>query len=199
MAAARLSRKEKQQQTRAAIIESAITLFAEHGVEGTSMEAIARHAGLTQGAIYSNFAGKADLWWAIGDQMSRTLDLADLFGANRPLRDELADVGRAVWQLLRTASRTELLLTQEFDLYLMRHQRERAQYARETRAGQRELAAMLERGAADRGEPLPMDALRLATAIETVSFGLLHTFMLDPRAVDEELCVGAFTGLAAVD
>ena len=41
------------------------------------MEAIARHAGLTQGAIYSNFTGKADLWWAIGDQMSRTLDLSD--------------------------------------------------------------------------------------------------------------------------
>ena len=160
------------------------------------MEAIARHAGMTQGAIYSNFAGKADLWWAIGDQMSRTLDLNDLFGADRPLRDELADVGRAVWQLLRTASRTELLLSQEFHLYLMRHPRERAQYARETRADQRQLAALLERGAAGRGEPLPMDAGRLAGTIEAIAFGLLHTFMLDPRAVDEELCVGAFTSLA---
>jgi AcrR family transcriptional regulator len=196
MTAARLSRKEKQQQTRAAIIDAAITLFAEHGVEGTSMEAIARHAGLTQGAIYSNFAGKAELWGAIGDQVSRTLDLDDLFGANRPLRDELADVGRAVWQLLRTASRTELLLTQEFNLYLMRHPRERARYARDTRAVQRELAAVLDRGAADRGEPLPMDARRLAATIEAIAFGLLHTFMLDPRAVDEELCIGAYTSLA---
>jgi AcrR family transcriptional regulator len=198
MTAARLSRKEKQQQTRAAIIDAAITLFAKHGFEGTSMEAIARHAGLTQGAIYSNFAGKADLWGAIGDEMSRTLDLNDLFGAERPLRDQLADVGRAVWQLLRSASRTELLLSQEFDLYLMRHPRERTKYARETRADQRELAALLERGAADRGESLPIDAGRLARAIESVAFGLLHTFMLDARAVDEELCVGAFTSLATV-
>ena len=137
MTAARLSRKEKQQQTRAAIIDAAISLFAEHGVEGTSMEAIARHAGLTQGAIYSNFTSKADLWWAIGDQISRTVDLNDLFSADRPLREELADVGRAVWQLLRAASRTELLLAQEFDLFLMRHPRERTKYARETRAGQR--------------------------------------------------------------
>jgi AcrR family transcriptional regulator len=197
MTAVRLTRKEKQQQTRAAIIDAAITLFAKHGVEGTSMEAIARHAGLTQGAIYSNFVGKADLWWAIGDQMSRTLDLNDLFSADRPLREELAEVGRAVWQLLRTASRTELLLAQEFDLYLMRHSRERAQYARETRADQRKLSALLERGAADRGEPLPMDAGRLAATIEVIAFGLLHRFMLDPRAVDEELCVGAFTSLAA--
>lgn len=196
MAAVRLTRKEKQQQTRAAILDAAITLFAKHGVEGTSMEAIARHAGLTQGAIYSNFTGKADLWWAIGDQMSRTLDLSALFGANRPLREELADVGRAVWQLLRTASRTELLLSQEFDLYLMRHPRECAKYAREARGDQRQLAALLERGAADRGESLPMDARCLAGIIESTAFGLLHTFMLDRRAVDEELCVGAFTSLA---
>ena len=101
-----------------------------------------------------------------------------------------------MWQLLRTASRTELLLSQEFDLYLMRHPRERAKYAREARGDQRQLAALLERGAADRGESLPMDARRLAGTIESTAFGLLHTFMLDRRAVDEELCVGAFTSLA---
>ena len=36
----------------------------------------------------------------------------------------------------------------------------------------------------------------LAGIIESTAFGLLHTFMLDRRAVDEELCVGAFTSLA---
>jgi AcrR family transcriptional regulator len=196
MTAARLTRKEKQQQTRAAIIEAAAEQFAKYGVEGTSMEAIARRAGLTQGAIYSNFAGKAELWWAIGEDMSRTLDLTELFGAGQSLREDLARVGRAVWQLLAATSRTELLLAQEFDLFLMRRPRERAKYAREMRADQRQLAALLERGAADRGEPLPMDAGRLARTIEAVSYGLLHTFMLDPRAVDEELCVGALTSLA---
>jgi AcrR family transcriptional regulator len=196
MTAARLTRKEKQQQTRAAIIEAAAEQFAKYGVEGTSMEAIARRAGLTQGAIYSNFAGKAELWWAIGEEMSRTLDLTELFGAGQSLREDLARVGRAVWQLFAATSRTELLLAQEFDLFLMRRPRERAKYASEMRADQRQLAALLERGAADRGEPLPMDAGRLARTIEAVSYGLLHTFMLDPRAVDEELCVGALTSLA---
>ena len=103
-----------------------------------------------------------------------------------------------MWQLLRTASPTELLLTQEFDLFLMRRPRERAKYAR---AGpcvtDASSPALLERcGRRTRGEPLPMDAERLARAIDTVAFGLLHTFMLDPRSVDEELCVGAFTALA---
>jgi AcrR family transcriptional regulator len=196
MTAARLTRKEKQQQTRAAIIDAATELFAKFGVEGTSMEAIARHAGLTQGAIYSNFASKAELWWAIGEQMSRTVDLTELFGSDQPLGEALAAVGRAVWQLLQGASRTELLLTQEFDLFLMRRPRERAKYAREARVERRALGALLERGAAERGVPLPMDAERLARAIEAVAYGLLHTFMLDPRSVDEELCVGSFTSLA---
>ena len=84
------------------------------------------------------------------------------------------------------------MLAQEFDLYLMRHPRERAKYAREVREDQRRLAALLERGAAERGEPLSMDAEQLARTIEAIAYGLLHTFMLDPRSVDEELCVGAF-------
>ena len=197
MADGRLTRKQKQQQTRATIIEAATAQFATHGVEGTSMEAIARHAGLTQGAIYSNFASKAELWWAIGDQMSRTLDLKELLGTGRSLHEELAGIGRAVWHLLRAASRTELLLAQEFDLFLMRRPRERAKYARQIRADQRDLATLLESGAAARAETLPMDAERLARLIETFAYGLLHTFMLDPRTVDEELCVTALTSLAA--
>jgi AcrR family transcriptional regulator len=196
MTAERLTRKEKQQQTRAAIIEAATELFANHGVEGTSMEAIARRAGLTQGAIYSNFASKADLWWAIGEQMSRTLDIGEYVGGTKSLSAGLADFGRALWQLLRGASRTELLLTQEFDLFLMRHSRARAKYARETRADVRQLADVLERGASERGEALPMDAERLVWTIEVVAYGLLHNFVLDPRSVDEELCVGAFESLA---
>ena len=196
MPAVRLTRKEKQERTRAAILGAAATLFADQGLEGTSMEAIARQAGLTQGAIYSNFASKAELWWALVDEQTRTIDLADLLGTERSLRDDLASIGRAVWQLLRATSRTDLLLAQEFDLFLMRRPRERSKYARGVRQGQSKLAALLADRAAERGEPLPIDADRLARTVECIAYGLLHTFMLDPRVVDEELCVGAFTSLA---
>jgi hypothetical protein len=79
---------------------------------------------------------------------------------------------------------------------IVRRPRERAKYVREVRSDRRQLAAVLERLATERGEPLPMDAERLARTIDTVAFGLLHTFMPDPRSVDEELCVGAFAALA---
>ena len=197
MAAPALSRKQKQEQTRHAILRAAATLFATKGVDGTSLEAIARHAGLTQGAIYSNFANKAELWWAIAEQSSRVIAFDEHLQGERSLRDELEALGRAVWRLIRQTSRDELLLAQEFDLFLMRNPKERAKYARTARSGHRELVDLLDRAAARRGEPLPAPASRLARAIESVVEGLLHTVMLDARAVDEELCVTTLAALAS--
>jgi len=196
MAATRLSRKEKQEQTRAAILDAATTLFATRGVEGTSVEAIARAAGLTQGAIYSNFASKADLWWAIADETSRTVTFDDFFRGDRSLAAELRRVGRALWRVLQEASRTELLLAQEFDLFLMRNRREQAKYVRGIRESRDELAAVLTDWARRRGERLPLPAPQLARAINVASYGLLHMFMLDPEAVDESLCVATVEALA---
>jgi AcrR family transcriptional regulator len=196
MTVIRLTRKEKQAQTRRAVLDAATKLFALHGVEKTSLEAIAQEAGLTQGAIYSNFGSKSELWWAVADELTRTVDLADYLQGRASLGDELADIGRAVWRVLNEASRTQLLLTQEFDLFLMRHASERTRYLRTMRAGRRDLAALLESRAARRRERLPMDAGRLAGAIDAVTDGLVRMFMLDRRAVDEALCVDTLTALA---
>ncbi len=197
MAAPKLSRKEKQEQTRHAILRSAATLFATKGVDGTSLEAIARHAGLTQGAIYSNFANKADLWWAIAEHSGRTIAFEEYLRGEESLRDELARLGTAIWHLIEQTSREELLLAQEFDLFLMRNTPERAKYARAARSGHRQLVDLLDAVAARRGEPLLVPAGRLARSIETIVEGLLHTVMLDPRAVDEELCVTTLAALAS--
>ena len=47
--------------TRDRLIEAASDLFAERGYERTGIEDIARRAGLTTGATYSNFRGKREL------------------------------------------------------------------------------------------------------------------------------------------
>ena len=36
-------------------------MFSERGIGGASIEAIAAAAGLTRGAVYSNFAGEEEL------------------------------------------------------------------------------------------------------------------------------------------
>lgn len=55
--------------TRQAILESAERVFFERGVSGTSLEEIAKAAGVTRGAIYWHFRNKGELFEAIHDQL----------------------------------------------------------------------------------------------------------------------------------
>ena len=54
--------KEEAEQTRYALLAAAETLFLEKGVAHTSLEHIARHAGVTRGAVYWHFENKAHLF-----------------------------------------------------------------------------------------------------------------------------------------
>jgi AcrR family transcriptional regulator len=54
-----MSRREKRkQQTRQAILEAAIELFSQKGYEKTSIDEIARSAGIGKGTVYSYFTTK---------------------------------------------------------------------------------------------------------------------------------------------
>lgn len=61
--------KEDAEKTRCAILDAAEALFLEKGVAHTSLEHIARHAGVTRGAVYWHFANKADLFNAMLSQV----------------------------------------------------------------------------------------------------------------------------------
>lgn len=61
------SRGERQQQTRAALVVAARDVFARAGYHGAGLDEIARVAGYSKGAVYSNFTGKADLFLAVID------------------------------------------------------------------------------------------------------------------------------------
>lgn len=51
--------------TREALLDAAEEVFLEKGVARTSLEQIARHAGMTRGAVYWHFKNKADLFRAL--------------------------------------------------------------------------------------------------------------------------------------
>ena len=63
-----LSRRDRQRQTREALIFAARGVFAEDGYHAASLERIARVAGFSKGAVYSNFDGKPALFLAVMDQ-----------------------------------------------------------------------------------------------------------------------------------
>ncbi len=67
--------KDDSEQTRQQILAAAKVEFAHRGVTRTSLEQIARSAGVTRGAIYWHFANKAELFRAMRDQV--TLPLID--------------------------------------------------------------------------------------------------------------------------
>jgi AcrR family transcriptional regulator len=58
----RLTRKEKQAETRQRLLEAAERVFLRRGLRGSSVEEIAEEAGFTRGAFYSNFRSKDELF-----------------------------------------------------------------------------------------------------------------------------------------
>ncbi|NBD26612.1 TetR/AcrR family transcriptional regulator [Paenibacillus glycinis] len=56
-----MNRELKKEQTRLRIKESALALFAEHGYESTTVEAIAKLAGVAKGTFFNYFSSKDDL------------------------------------------------------------------------------------------------------------------------------------------
>ncbi len=53
--------KAEAEKTRTEILDAAETVFLEKGAASTSLEEIAREAGVTRGAVYWHFANKADI------------------------------------------------------------------------------------------------------------------------------------------
>jgi AcrR family transcriptional regulator len=54
-------RRPPRAEVRERLIEAASRLFARHGVHATTLDDVARAAGFSKGAVYSNFDSKADL------------------------------------------------------------------------------------------------------------------------------------------
>jgi len=67
----RLTRDERKAQTRERLIAQAHQVFLRRGFHVATLEEIAAEAGVTKGAVYSNFESKADLFMAVLDARKR--------------------------------------------------------------------------------------------------------------------------------
>ncbi len=56
---------ERGRATRAHLIEVATRLFAEHGYDGTPIDAVLAESGVSRGSLYHHFPGKEALFWAV--------------------------------------------------------------------------------------------------------------------------------------
>ena len=60
---------ERGQATRAHLVDVATRLFAAHGYDGTSIEAVLADSGVSRGSLYHHFRGKEALFWAVLEEV----------------------------------------------------------------------------------------------------------------------------------
>ena len=182
----------KRARTRAALIDAAIALIGERGYEATSLEAVARRAGMSRGAIYGNFADRDALFLAVAEAMWRPIEPA--FVPGLPFAGQMRILGRAV--AAEAAARRKVAVgALSFQLYVLRHQAMRARLV----VRNREIYAWAAEQLLARipSAELPMPAERLVKTLHALIEGLMLTHFLTPELIDEEVIVGAFEALAS--
>jgi AcrR family transcriptional regulator len=90
----RLTRAQRQEQTRAELLEAAKQRFLTHGYAATSLDDIAEGAGYSKGAVYSNFGSKQNLCRAVLELIHREKfgEIAELATADADLDSRVAAV-----------------------------------------------------------------------------------------------------------
>ncbi len=177
--------KEEALETRNAILDATVRVFAAKGAANASLTDIAREAGVTRGAIYWHFTNKADLLNALWDEV---LLLYTPMARASESRDEPDPLGRLKELYVRFLGRLaedprqqqliRILFDQgsgSEDINLIRSRHLQTMHQRN-----RSVQTVL-RNAIDRGQLSPDLDVRLGT-IAVVSFihGLIANWVLTP-------------------
>jgi AcrR family transcriptional regulator len=185
---AKLTRKEKQAQTRAALMRSAAKVFADRGLERGSIDEVAEDAGYTKGAFYANFASKEELLLAMLDERfeERLAEVERAAESEGELQDQVRRAGTDFNRYVASDPRWQRLFF-EFTTHAVRDdgfRRELVARYRELREG---LAAVYKRWARQEGvePPVPVDQIALMTF--AMANGMALERLLEPDAVSDEL------------
>jgi len=179
--------------TRKELLRAAAGLFLRDGFVATSLADIAGAAGVTKGAVYSNFASKEDLFLALLAEPASTSEMY----APRHLDGIIGDGVEAGRQFGRHAegvrpSRAHVALFLEANALALRSERARAVAAANTRA----FAIDLGRGLCELLDAPDADPLTLGLIAQSLYTGLLmHGAFLDE--VDAVMFETAYAALAA--
>ena len=89
-------RAEKKLVTRIRLLDAAESVFAARGFAEASLDEIAEVAGLTKGAVYSNFDKKLDLLLAVLDERMnrRFMAITEIVDTSRELPEQAEQGGR---------------------------------------------------------------------------------------------------------
>lgn len=187
----RLTRAQAKARTRESLLEAAATVFASKGIAGASVEEIAEQAGFSIGALYSNFAGKEDLFLELMSSRAHER-VAD---TSQVLQEWHASTGPPAWralgqQMADVADKDMEIaaLQAEFWLYAVRHPEVMRTFAERIRRRREPLeqliAGELEKDGGGYQDDL---APRLAIVISALFQGLVRQRRIDPDNVPADL------------
>ncbi|MFF2551396.1 TetR/AcrR family transcriptional regulator [Nocardia sp. NPDC058058] len=182
------NRRPSRDEVQDRILRAAAKVFADNGFAGARLDQIAEAAGFTKGAVYSNFANKDALFFALMDaQIAERSELAlRIIGSSAPTAAELADLGAQLTEAT-AVNRDWQLLFLEFWQRAVRDESVRAQYVRHRRAVRAAMVAELEQRAAALDVALPIAAESLVFLIMGLSNGLALEEIADPGVVPRDL------------
>jgi AcrR family transcriptional regulator len=194
-AATRLTRDERKAQTRERLIAQAHQVFLRRGFHVATLEEIAAEAGVTKGAVYSNFEGKADLFMAVLDARTRVrLDLERVRSSASSMEDSARAHVRAIldddpdgrW----ASALVEAWAASEGDEAF------RARLAAVSEDINGKVGELIAEIAARDDLELPYPAVRIAQIGAAVARGLLLQRLHDPRPLSNAEIEEAFVAFA---
>ncbi len=178
---ARLTRAESQAQTREQLIQTARRLFVSDGFLGTSLEKVAAEAGYSKGAVYSNFASKFELGFAVIDRIHQeqvaTL-VAELRGSMTA--NEMVD-GFSRWADLNVGNEEWTMLELELVVGSRGNPELRRQVAGRRRDIAGRFAEVLEEQREKLGLEIPMSIMEATTLAWTMGVGVGVQRTVDPE------------------
>ncbi len=184
----RLTRDEQRAQTRARLLEAAATVFNRLGYAGASLEAVAEAAGYTKGAVYSNFASKAELFVALARQHSLETGGPEVAEQLRsmPVEAFVDSLGGLV-RSQAARDRAWDVLTIEFWLAAMRDPALRPVVDQAYEQMRCEYGPIIHERLVERGIAPAFTGRELGALVSAIGSGLLMQYYLDPDAVDPDL------------
>jgi AcrR family transcriptional regulator len=197
MHSARLTRTERQAQTRDRLIEAATSVFARRGFQAATVEEIAEEAGYSHGAVYSNFAGKEELFLAVFERyMAQRID--EVARATQ-IEGSFAERARAAadqWMQRFTEDRATFLLHLEFMIHAARNPHLGKQLGQRMAALRLEIERRIGEREAETQSSLPLPAAELALVLRALGIGLAVEALNQPDEVNTRL-YGDFVALVA--
>jgi AcrR family transcriptional regulator len=181
-----LTQERRRRQTRDHLLAAAAEVFALRGYHEATLEEIATAAGFTKGAVYSNFAGKEDLFLTLTE-----VHVAEMLSQVRSMMDSSeVPAGERLEEFARLAAenfeqeRSSSTLFVEFWLYASRHPKARERLAAIDRAQSAAIESMVIDEQKRRGTSVVRQSDVLSKLIVALFHGIGVVAMIDPDAVD---------------